>query len=305
MTILDWTSAQPGLVADLYAAEAAYWRRTYRWDTVNQWAEVETARTTWGLPGLLARDGQGRVRGWLYYLRGEAGAQLGGLTATDEAATTALVEGMTAREGSGPLTAFIADRAPGVAGALARTGWVVTPHAYLMRATTDPTDAPDATATCLRPWGAADAETAATVLRNAYGADEGSLFAPDGSAAEWRRYVGGLLEATGCGRFLPQASAVARGEGESDEPEGVVLTTAIAPGTAHIAQIGVSRHAQQRGAGRLLLRYAMRQAEAGGYSLMTLVVSTTNARARRFYRAAGFVDAGTFLQARRQASPHL
>ncbi len=297
MTIVDWTGVAPDPVATLYAEEAGYWRETFRWDTAEQWAHIETARTTWGLPGLIAQDTDGGTRGWLYYLRTEtAGVQVGGVTTSDVATTDALISRLTALECGRRLSAFTPARAPGLAAAFERTGWAVTPHLYLTRSIADLPPGP-AEPVPVRPWRRDDAARAAGLLQDAYAGIDGRLFAPGGSAREWRDYVSSLTEQTGCGRFLPAASGVVLADGCTKTPAGVILTTAIADQTAHIAQVGVNHRVLPRGGGRSLLGYAIQRAAAAGHSTISLLVAATNTRARRFYETAGFVEQGRFLEA--------
>ncbi len=302
MTIVDWAGAKPGPVATLYAEETRYWREAFGWDTAEQWAHIETARTTWGLPGLLALDTNHRTSGWLYYLRTEtAGVQLGGVTASDPATTQALISRLTAVENGRRLSAFTPAQAPGLVAAFEKTGWVVTPHVYLTRSLAEGVPIPDGPVR-VRPWRGEDADLAAGLLQNAYADRDGRLFAPGGCAHEWRSYVRGLTEHTGCGRFLPGASGIALTDELAETPAGVVLTTAIADHTAHIAQIGVNRGMVPDGGGRSLLGFAMHRAVAAGHQTISLLVSATNARARRLYQAAGFTEQGRFLEAVRTPS---
>jgi ribosomal protein S18 acetylase RimI-like enzyme len=59
-------------------------------------------------------------------------------------------------------------------------------------------------------------------------------------------------------------------------------------------QVYVDRAARGSGVAAVLLREAERQVEAAGYPRIWLAVAKGNARARRFYERAGWVDEGPF-----------
>ena len=63
MDLRDWRDAPAELLAPVYEAERQRWLRTLQWDSASSWREVEQARITWGLPGLIAMDGSGAVGG--------------------------------------------------------------------------------------------------------------------------------------------------------------------------------------------------------------------------------------------------
>ena len=76
------------------------------------------------------------------------------------------------------------------------------------------------------------------------------------------------------------------------------MTTEIAPGVAHIAQMAVAPNHQGRGLGRTLVTAAMAAASAT-CRRMTLLVAESNQSAVRLYESVGFRDVGMFLVAMR------
>ncbi len=66
-----------------------------------------------------------------------------------------------------------------------------------------------------------------------------------------------------------------------------------APDTAELYAIYLARDAVGKGIGRTLLAHALGDLRGRGYRAATLWVLTTNARARRFYEAAGWRPDGT------------
>lgn len=302
MNVIDWSGAEPDAVAALYARESQQWRDAFDWDTVAQWREVETARRTWGLPGLLARDEAGATAGWLFYLPGPAGIQLGGVSATESSVTHALVSSLVAREPGRPLTGFMPALAPGLDHALRTSGCDTTAHRHLVASLKhgrgDVAPAPGGEALGVRPWAAGDECVAGEILRESYDAGDARLFAPTGAPSEWQAYVSSLVDHIGCGRFSPECSVIAECEGR---PVGVAIVTMVSEGMAHLAQTGVSRTMQGRGVGTAVLRQAMAAARASGARAMSLLVSERNPGALALYERFGFESRGSFLEARSAA----
>ncbi len=303
MTITDWSGAAPGAVAELYARESQQWRDAFDWDTAAQWLEVETARTAWGLPGLLATDDAGQPVGWLFYLPGPSGAQLGGVSATTHTMTRALVAAFANREQGRTFAAFIPALSPGLEEALHLVGCETIPHLHLVasldRLTQPPMTRPVDAGITLRPWRTGDDLVAAQVLLSSYARDDAALFAPTGAPDEWLTYVTNLVEQIGCGRFVPESSVVVERDGR---PAGIALVTLVSGAMAHLAQIAVMRDAQGRGLGGALLDAALGAARAGGARAMSLLVSSKNKGAIALYRRYGFEPRGHFLEARGLAS---
>jgi len=297
MTITDWSAAEAGQVAALYSDEAERWRSAFDWDTAAQWREVEHARTRWSLPGLVARHPDGRVAGWLYYLTAPDGAQLGGVSADDAGTAGALVRQFAARMTGARITGFMPALAPGLDAALDQAGFDVTPHLYLTRSLVPPTAdqariASSSPAT-MRAWRDGDVPLAARVLHDAYDPAEAALFAADGTPEAWLTYVTSLVEQIGCGQFLPGASLITESGGEA---VGAAILTRLSERMVHLAQIGVSRDRQGSGDGARLLTAAMSLARGTGAEAISLLVSSRNAGALRFYGRHGFTVRGRFLE---------
>ena len=54
MQLEDWRQAPLDQLAPWYESERRRWIRDLRWDPAEAWREVEHARASWGLPGLVA-----------------------------------------------------------------------------------------------------------------------------------------------------------------------------------------------------------------------------------------------------------
>lgn len=77
------------------------------------------------------------------------------------------------------------------------------------------------------------------------------------------------------------------------------------PGTADVGAIYLAPEAVGQGLGRALFGYAVEDLRARGFARATLWVLESNARARRFYEAAGWrPDGGSKVEERPGASRH-
>jgi ribosomal protein S18 acetylase RimI-like enzyme len=294
MRIRDWRYVEPTAIGALYAAERERWIADLGWDTGDAWSEIEGARAAGRLPGLVAVDAQGAVRGWTYFLIDDRIAQVGSLVCESADATRALLDSVLARaQGQAEtVTCFSYTRAPGLERELARQGFATTRYQYLSRQA----------AASVTPgavfgdrWGSDDVAPAAELLRAAYGSN-GRYFAPHGLPQEWQRYVRNLVEYPGCGRFDPAATCVAR---EAGRLTGLVMTTELSAGVAHVAQVAVHPDARGRGLAGRLLDQALALAAAHGRPRVTLLVEEGAAAARTLYAHRGFAPCATFVAARR------
>ena len=304
MILRDWRDADPAALRDCYERERQHWLAGLSWDTTWTWATVEQARHARSLPGFLAVDGAGQLRGWAFYVVDGGTLHIGGLVADSDAATRLLLEGILygGEQRLAPVAAcFVLDRARGLAVALADHGFIVEPFHYLSLPLSDGARHRDNGD--LRPevddpphaaWRDDDAEAMAALLRASYNDDAGRHFAPDGN---WRRYVTGLVEQAGCGVFDSSLTRLVRGEAGLS---GAALLTCVAPSTAHLAQLAVRPDSRGRGLASRLVREAVARAAAAGKTELTLLVGEQNRIARRLYAATGFTTRAMFLAARRE-----
>jgi ribosomal protein S18 acetylase RimI-like enzyme len=293
---VDWKQADRERLAPLYAAETARWSVVLGWDTAASWHQVELGRRLGTVFGFLAFDANGAVAGWTFFLLHRGVLQIGGFLAASERATDALLDAILASSVAAraqAVSVFAFTDAPRLTAALGQRGLTVVQYDYLQKPLAGGLLPP---IPHLRAWRDDDTSGTAALLASAYPlADDGRPFAPRGTAEEWREYVGQLVGAAGCGTLLPDASFVVQAGDEAIA--GLVLTTRLAPGTAHIAQIAVAPRAQRRGLGRLLLRAASVRARAAGCDRVTLLVEERNAGARQLYEASGFAAAARFVSA--------
>ena len=301
MILEDWRDAPPEGLAPLYEAERARWLRILRWDTSASWREVEQARSTWGLPGLVARDPRGPLRGFAFYLLEGDRLDLGGLCSDDPAAIALLLDGvLTAVERSSVRTvrALLLDDRTTLTDIFRSHAFDVEPHFYMSRAiATGPVPQSRRLPETLRAdgWKDGDEAAVAALLHRAYGsASGGVLFAPTGQLAEWERYVGNMAAHGGCGVLNRVLTRVVRG---GQDVRAAAIISDIGPRTAHLVQLAVDDPLRGTGLGRLLMDDACARLHASGYTTFTLMVGGANGAARSLYDRAGFRCDATFVNA--------
>jgi len=280
----------------LYAREAARWRTGLSWDTRSTWQIVEAGRRLGTAAGAVAIDDDGAPAGWCFGIVEGGGLQVGGFVAESDAATAALLTALERHADHARVRTwswFGWFDAPGLCDALRRRGATPTRYLYLASPLGDVAPALLGDAPQVRAWSDADASLVPSLLAASYLPDADRPFAPASALPEWAQYVTSLVEAQGCGVFAPDLSVLAGSAATG--LDGAALVSRIAPETAHLVQLTVSRTAQGRGLGRQLLRAARARAAAAGCRTMTLLVHEENAPARRLYERAGFGRESAFL----------
>ncbi len=296
MIVSDWREAGDGL-AEAYRVEARRARSLLHWNTDANWRIVETARAHGHLPGRIVRDIDGHWHGWTFFLLHDGALQIGAFSTDSEAATDALVRDLlrspeAARASRVTLFGFVS--APGLAGRLRTEGFTVEPHLYL----TTRLDRPSGSLQGLEAWTPETTAEVPELLSAAYpGSDPMRPFASEGRMDEWHDYVRALIEAGGCGTFMPEVSlAIRSAVGQLD---GVAIVTRLDADTAHLAQMAIRPAAQRQGVGQRLLAAAMGLARARQCERMTLLVNGGNCPARALYDRLGFASRAEFLSAAR------
>jgi GNAT superfamily N-acetyltransferase len=298
MIVRDWRDADAALLRACYAREQRAWQHDLSWDTTWTWATVEQARVSWGLPGLLAFDDDGTVQGWAFCMPENGRQHVGGLVASSQSATSALLDAILENQAAGTdISCFIRNRAPGLIPALIARGFEVERFEYLTRPLTG-ADARHASAFAAEnAWLDADFPGAAALLKASYSSDAGRHFAPGGTVAEWVRYLSGVVHQAGCGQLDRLATRVARDEYGL---QALALITSISGKTAHLAQLAVHPDARGCGVALRLVREALACAAQEGRSAMTLLVGEHNDTARRLYASLGFTERAMFIAASRE-----
>ena len=136
MIACAWGAIPTAALEPLYADERRRWLAALRWDPGPSWAEVEHARLVWGLPGFVAVDAGGRLRGLAFYLQEGDRIDIGGLSAASAEATDCLLDALvTAAAATDATTVRILalDAAATLSAGLRLRGFSVESHFYLSR----------------------------------------------------------------------------------------------------------------------------------------------------------------------------
>jgi GNAT superfamily N-acetyltransferase len=318
VTVHDWRPVPSATFAAIFEAETDRWSQALNWDTRANWSQVEIARLSGRLPGLVCRDDLGQVAGWTFFLPHNGALEIGALASTSGGMTAALLDGVLSspealRARSVVLFAY-ADGA-GLASHLRARGFAVERYLYLST---------DLTAALARPGGDVDvarpdpfragdvdgldapgatriydhridASGVAALLASVYPASDPTRpFARGQRPHEWPEYLDQLVTSSGCGTFSPGISFVAPGVSPG-RIEGAAIMTRLADDTVHLAQLAVTPGKQGRGLARGLLRAALGAASTQGFTRATLLVGERNVRARQLYTRLGFEEAAGFV----------
>jgi ribosomal protein S18 acetylase RimI-like enzyme len=306
MIVEDWRDAPAADLRGLYEAECDRYQARLGWDLGPTCAIIEESRRSGRLPGLVARGALGAPVGWAYFVVHDGVLQVGGLVADTAAHLRHLLdrvlqapEAQLARA----LTGFLFPVSPSLVSAFERQRFVVERHPYLARplagADCPPTGLDGAFR--LRLLREVDPADVVRLTAKAYaGQAEARCFAPDGRLEQWAHYLGQLLATPACGTYLAGASfAVERRD--TGRVQAAIITTALSPATAHVAQVVVDPACRRAGLARHLVEAASAASRSAGRTTLTLIVDEHNDPARRLYDRLGFSETASFIYASRSA----
>ncbi len=114
-----------------------------------------------------------------------------------------------------------------------------------------------------------------------------------GSALGPRRCLVEIIRESSCGEFLPAAGFVASVPDE-DALVGMCLATLLSARVGHVIHLCVAPPDRRRGIGRELLRRSMSALADAGCDCVSLVVTSSNSAAVRFYERCGFRAVASF-----------
>jgi ribosomal protein S18 acetylase RimI-like enzyme len=313
MILRDWCDIPADDLCAAYEGERQRWRSLLQWDSATAWQEIEHARVAWGLPGFVAIDRSGRLRGLVYYLIEHDRIDVGGLMSDADQATDVLLDGVVTVAQALELPTvrgLLLDHAVALPSSLRVRQFGVEQHFYLSKPLASADEGtmrgqrlwarlsertlPLERLETADGWRSGDADAAAALLARAYDRDSGRLFAPNNHTGEWQRYVRNLVGHVGCGTVNARLSQVIR---DGEDIVAMALLTDIAPGTAHLVQLAVDPSARGERLGEALLRRACSLLQEASYQTLTLMVSEKNRVARALYDRAGFRQDATFLAA--------
>jgi ribosomal protein S18 acetylase RimI-like enzyme len=304
MTLVDWRDVASETVQPLLLAERRRALDTLHWDLGPSLKTVEQARQRGDLAGFILNDPMGRPVGWAFYLLANRLLQIGGLHAPTAGGLRLLLdrvlESPEAQMARG-VSCFLEATTSSLSSALTRLHFDLYRHCYLESTLATPWPAPSALVDA-RPLVLTDAPALVRLLARAYAGERvARTFAPNARLDEWAQYTGHLLNGPAVGAWkTDQSFAVATPDGQL---AAAVVTTEIARGIAHIAQVVVDPAHRRRGVARQLLLMAAAAASAQGAKRLTLMVGQDNDGARALYESLGFAERGSFVHGTRGPVP--
>lgn len=296
--LCDWRELDASRLSAAWAEQSARWSGTLFWDAERNWSQIEAARRDGRLPGLALIE-SGSIEAWCYFLVHQDTLQIGGFESASDDATGLLLDATLSAVDRSQMTSgamlFTFSGAAGLLPALAARDFETDPYLYLVREVADVSPQRSSLA-----WEPQVAVHLPALLAEAYRTQSLTRpFARHGRMEEWREYAAQLIGSTACGAFDPALSSASFSA--DGTLEGVVLTTVVGHGTAHIAQVVVHPRRQGSGLGGALLGATIDRVRAAGFARVSLLVSEGNAPARRLYRRLGFREVTSFVSAGRAA----
>ena len=304
MTLVDWRDVPAEHIRPLLLAERQRVLDALHWDLDSSLEAIEQARERGDLAGLLLHDKDGFPAGWTCYFLVNRTLHIGALHATTAGGIRQLLSSaLTSPEAqlAGGVSCYLHAATPSTKSALSRLHFDLHAHQYLQAPLNAPWRAPEPCDRRQRMTRDHIPDLVRLLARAYDGHPTARAFAPNGRLEEFARYLSQLLDGHGAGTWQPSQSFVTTSE--DGRLHGAVVTTAIARGIAHVAQLVVDPVVHRRGIGRQLLLSTAQAAASEGAERLTLVVAEDNIVARRLYQSLGFVPRGELLFGTRGAVP--
>jgi ribosomal protein S18 acetylase RimI-like enzyme len=303
MTLSDWRDATAEAVQPLLLAERRRVLEALHWDLGPAFKAVELARQRGDVPGLLLTDQHGRHAGWAFYLLANRQLQIGGLQAASAGGLRVLLDGIlssTEATLAAGISCFLEASTRSLPSALTRLRFDLQRHEYLEATLSEPWTRPPVTG--VRRFDRADIPEFVRLLAKTYsGQPVARVFAPNARLEEWAQYAAQLLGGPAVGAWQPDQSFVV--PDTSGRLVAAIVTTEVARGIAHVAQVVVDPQHRRQGLGRALMAAAGDAARQQGARRMTLMTASDNAPALSLYASLGFAPRGQFLSGRRGPVP--
>ncbi len=146
----------------------------------------------------------------------------------------------------------------------------------------------------IQNWEPRSFLSAATLIQRAYEGHVDSLISDQyRTQAGTIRFLENIIRYPGCGQFLPEASFLTfhRALGALC---GLLMTSAVREGVAHITQVCVAPEMHGLGIGGAMLTHGLQALRRQGYHAATLSVTASNTWATKLYGRLGFRCVNTF-----------
>jgi ribosomal protein S18 acetylase RimI-like enzyme len=273
--------------------ESAHWAGELLWDYTDVSAAVAAGLERRALTGFAVHD-DGRPVAYCYYMLDAGRAIVGSLFASrgqrgkgleEELASAVIAEAQRHPHNSRVECQTLFSTASSADRQFARAGFESRARHYLVRDLAAGVDVPEHPWR-LRPLRRDDIPAAAQVIHRSHqGSLDAALNLTYATPGYCRAFVETLVLRAGCGRFDPEASAVAEG---ADGIVGVLLASHLSRTNGHICQVSVDPRAQGTGLGRVLMATALASFRQRGLDTASLSVTVGNERAYALYERLGF-----------------
>ena len=294
LEVVDLHTVQATELEELWQHEVGAWRDRLLWDISAIAAAFRRTLERGGIAGKVVRIG-GRAVGFTYYaVTGQLGV-VGGLVLSPVWGTVAAGEALlretvdtVRRKGVRRIeAAFVSIDYPWLAPAFERQGFRTYWREFLRVALhAVPALEPPPAGVQLRPWRETSIAEIAQIMRAAYaGGIDAQAHQRYRTEHGCRAVLDDILHQGSCGNLVAEASVLAY---HRSRGVGFIVTTEVASGQAHVAQVAVLPTYQRQGIGRSLLTYSMACLVEGRFDTLSLIVYQANDRALRLYRALGF-----------------
>jgi len=295
--IVDLSEVEPAQIQSLLEDEQRLWLERLHWDTSASCAHVRRAVGDRHLAGKAVLLGS-RVLAFGYYFAEERRSLVGGIlvsrapgdTEAGEAMTGALIEAAQSQPDvqriESQLISFGLDWLPA---AFRARGFQRHERLFLRRELSGLGPPPYRTSPFLIDnWNPDQVDEAASTLELAHAHRvDGEINELYRSREGCRTLLQSIALNRGCGPVVRSASFVAR-HPQTGSLSGLVLTSEISAGHAHLAQVAVRPEAQGRGLGTELILAALANLAGEGFLSASLLVSQANERALSLYGSLGF-----------------
>jgi len=305
MEIVPLRQTTPRQLDALFEEEADRWLQEFRWDYRPSLALIRRFVETRSLEGCAAIN-EHRAAGYGFYVFEDEKALLGGLYVARSVTEPGLAERLLAslllnlrtRAEIGRIEAQLIPFGHALDSALVRHGFRLHKRQFMYLDLATPRAAHAATnGLRIERWTDRCFDPCARLIERAYSrhvdSDINEQYRSEGGAS---RFLRNVVLLPGCGQFLPEASLVIPGSGRNDL-SGVVLTSVVAPGVAHVTQICLQPELHGKGQGRALLRASIEALQARQFKGLSLTVTSANQPAVHLYETEGFRVLRTFSAA--------
>src|SRR5262245_10575080 len=227
MTTNDWRDVSAEEIVPLLQAERRRFVETLHWDLGPALKMVEAARQRGEVPGLILRDSKGQPAGWAFYLLAGRQLQIGAVQAKTAGGVRLLLDRILSSpeaELAQSLSCFLCPTSASVASALVRQRFELQRHLYLEAPLATMPGVAQTGSHTFGPLAEGDGAPAVRLLARAYaGESTARCFAPNARLDEWAQYLGQTLSTPSIGRFLPEASFIAKDSVSA--AQGMIVTT--------------------------------------------------------------------------------